>query len=111
MRSVAEIIRSPAFAAALASLSFLPLAGCETPPSGVPTEASIRGLKPSGHVTMTQFFVSGTGVGSGTLAFRGKSYPFTVIGSLNGLGAIATTEASGEVYKLSDVSQFPGAWI
>ena len=111
MRSVAGIIRSPAFAAVLASLSFLPLAGCEIPPSGVPTAADIRGLKPSGKVTMTQFFVSGTGVGSGTLTFKGKTYPFTLIGSLQGLGALATTQASGEVYKLNDVSQFPGAWI
>ena len=60
---------------------------------------------------MTQFFVSGTGLGSGTLTFRGRTYPFTLIGSLNGVGAIATTQASGEVYKLSDISQFPGAWI
>ena len=92
-------------------LGLLPLGGCEIPPSGVPTEASIRGLRPSGHVTMTQFFVSGTGVGSGTLAFKGRTYPFTLIGSLQGVGAIATTQASGEVYKLTDPSQFPGAWI
>ena len=111
MRSKAGLIRSPAIAAIVAVFSLLPLAGCETPPSGVPTAADIRGLKPSGKVTMTQFFVSGTGVGSGTLAFKGRSYPFTLIGSLNGVGALATTQASGEVYKLSDVSQFPGAWI
>jgi hypothetical protein len=100
--------------AALALIGFLgllTLAGCEIPPSGIPTEASIRGIKPSGSVTMTQFFISGTGVGSGTLTFRGRSYPFTLIGSLQGVGALATTQASGEVYKLSDVSQFSGAWI
>ncbi len=60
---------------------------------------------------MTQVFVSGTGVGSGTLVFKGRTYPFTLIGSLNGVGALATTQASGEVYKLSDPSQFSGAWI
>ena len=111
MRSDPSVIRSKAFAAAIALMSFLPLSSCEVPPSGVPTAADIRGVRPSGTVTMTQFFVSGTGLGSGILTFRGRSYPFTLIGSLNGLGAIATTEASGEVYKLSDVSQFPGAWI
>ena len=111
MRSGARLIGSPAIGAAIAFLGLLPLAGCETPPSGVPTLASIRGLKPSGKVTMTQVFVSGTGVGSGTLTFRGRAYPFTLIGSLNGVGALATTQASGEVYKLSDVSQFSGAWI
>jgi hypothetical protein len=111
MRSDPGVIRSKAFAAAIVLLSLLPLAGCETPPSGVPTAADIRGVRPSGRVKMTQFFVSGTGVGSGTLAFRSRTYPFTLIGSLNGVGALATTQASGEVYRLSDVSQFPGAWI
>ena len=89
----------------------LPLAGCEIPPSGIPTEASIRGLRPSGYVTMTQAFVSGVGAGNGVLTFRGRSYPFTLTGSLIGLGAISTLQASGEVYKLRDVSQFSGAWI
>jgi hypothetical protein len=111
MRSKARLIHSPAIAAVIALLTLLPLAGCEVPPSGVPTEASIRGLKPSGKVTMTQVFVSGTGVGSGTLTFRGRTYPFTLIGSLNGVGALSTTQASGEVYKLDDVSQFSGTWI
>jgi hypothetical protein len=53
MGSGARIIRSRAIAAIIAFLGFLHLAGCEIPPSGIPTEASIRGLKPSGHVTMT----------------------------------------------------------
>jgi hypothetical protein len=111
MRSDPSFFRSKAFLAAIALLNLLPLASCEIPPSGVPTAADIRGVRPSGTVTMTQFFVSGTGVGTGTLTFRGRTYPFTLIGSLNGLGALTTIQASGEVYKLSDVSQFSGAWI
>jgi hypothetical protein len=109
MRFGGMLMRARALAA-FAMIGLLPLGGCEIPPSGIPTEASVRGLKPSGHVTMTQFFVSGTGVGSGTLTFRGRNYPFTLIGSLTGLGAISTTQASGEVYRLRDPSQFPGAW-
>jgi hypothetical protein len=111
MRLGAKLIRSPAAAAILTVLTLLPLAGCQIPPSGIPTEASIRGLRPSGTVTMTQVFVSGLGAGSGTLTFRGRTYPFTLTGSLIGLGAISTLQASGEVYKLRDVSQVPGAWI
>jgi hypothetical protein len=111
MRSDSKLIRSPALAAIFAILSLLPLAGCQIPPSGIPTAASIRGPEPSGAVTMTQAFVSGLGAGSGTLTFRGRTYPFTLTGSLVGLGAISTLQASGEVYKLRDVSQFPGAWI
>ena len=111
MRSGTRLMRWQAFAAIVAFIGLAPLAGCETPPSGVPTAASIHGLKPSGAVTMNQLFISGSGVGSGTLTFKGRTYPFTLIGSLNGVGALATTQASGEVYKLSDPSQFSGAWI
>ena len=111
MRSGAKFIRSPAIAAIFAVLTLLPLTGCQIPPSGIPTAASIRGLTPSGQVTMTQAFVTGLGAGSGVLTFRGRSYPFTLTGSLIGLGAISTLQASGEVYRLRDVSQFPGAWI
>ena len=96
-------------AVALAVLSML--AGCATPPSGVPTAASIRGLEPSGHASVTEFFLSGTGVGGGTLTFRGKAYPFSLTGELIGLGAVTTLQASGEVYNLRDPSQFSGAWI
>ena len=109
MRLGVKLIRSPATAAILAVLALLPLAGCQIPPSGIPTAASIGGLRPSGTVTMTQAFLSG--VGSGSLNFRGRTYPFTLVGSLIGLGAISTLQASGEVYKLRDVSQFSGPWI
>jgi hypothetical protein len=111
MRSGVRLVRSRAIAAVLAVLSLLPLAGCEIPPSGVPTAASIRGLRPSGRATMTQAFVVGAGAGGGVLAFRGKTYPFTLIGSLIGPGAISTLQAFGEVYGLNDVSQFSGPWI
>ena len=60
---------------------------------------------------MTQVFVSASGVGSGSLRFRGRTYPFTLVGSLIGLGAISTMEATGEVYNLHDLSQFSGPWI
>jgi len=111
MRRSVKLIRSPAIAAILAVLALLPLAGCQIPPSGIPSEASIRGLRPSGTVTMTQVFLSGVGAGSGSLTFRGRTYPFTLTGSLIGLGAISTMQASGEVYNLRDVSQFSGSWI
>jgi hypothetical protein len=106
-----RLIRSRFIAATLAVSTLLLVAGCAIPPSGIPTAADIRGLRPSGSVTMTQVFLTSSGVGSGTLTFRGRSYPFTLIGSLIGYGAISTMQASGEVYKLTDVSQFSGPWI
>jgi hypothetical protein len=110
MWSGVKLIGSRAIAAILIS-SLLPLAGCAIPPSGIPTAADIRGIRPSGAVTMTQVFVSASGVGSGALTFRGRTYPFTLVGSLIGYGAISTMQASGEVYKLNDISQFSGPWI
>ena len=111
MRFDVRFTRSRFMAAVLAAFTLLPLAGCQIPPSGIPTAANVRGLRPSGAVTMTQVFLSASGVGSGTLTFRGRTYPFTLIGSLIGIGAISTLQASGEVYKLRDVSQFSGPWI
>ncbi|MBV8796959.1 MAG: hypothetical protein JO136_18650 [Hyphomicrobiales bacterium] len=111
MRFGVRLIRSRFVAAILAAFCLLLVAGCEIPPSGIPTEASIRGLRPSGTVTMNQAFLSGYGVGNGVLTFKGRSYPFTLTGSLVGLGAISTLQASGEVYRLRDASQFSGAWI
>jgi hypothetical protein len=111
MRPSGTLIRSRATAAVLAFFGLLSLTGCAIPPSGIPTETSIRALRPSGAVTMTQVFVSASGVGGGTLTFQGRSYPFTLVGSLIGYGAISSMQASGEVYKLTDVSQFSGPWI
>ena len=76
MRSKAPgLIRSPAITAMFALFGLLPLAGCETPPSGVPTAADIRGLRPSGTVTMTQFFVSGTGGRERNPRLQGQELP------------------------------------
>jgi hypothetical protein len=111
MRSGGKFLRSRSLAAILALACVSPLAGCAIPPSGIPAAASIRGLRPSGAVTMSQVFLSASGVGGGTLTFRGRSYPFTLAGSLIGPGAISTMQASGEVYNLHDVSQFSGPWI
>jgi hypothetical protein len=111
MRIDERPLRLRAVAAVFAVSSLLPLAGCAIPPSGIPTAADIRGLRPSGSVTMTQVFLSSLGAGSGSLTFRGRTYPFTLTGSLIGLGAISTMQAAGEVYKLRDVSQFSGPWI
>jgi len=97
--------------ATAAAFVLLGLAGCATPPAIVPTAADIHGLKPSGTVAMTQVFISGSGLGSGTLTFKGRSYPFTLTGELNGLGALSGIQGAGDVYNLKDASQFAGAYI
>ncbi len=76
-----------------------------------PTAQSIAGLAPSGKVTMTQIFAGGFGVGSGALAFNGKSYPFKLLGTVVGPGSISKVSVTGDVYKLDDLSQFSGVWV
>ena len=88
----------------------LATAGC----SGVmntPTAQSIAGLPPSGNVTITEDFVAGLGGGSGTLEYQGRRYRFKVIGTVAGPGGgVDKISASGPVYKLASVADFPGRY-
>jgi hypothetical protein len=88
----------------------LAMAGC----SGMmntPTTQNIAGLSPSGSVTITEDFVTGVGGGSGKLEYQGQSYPFKVLGSVAGPGGgLEKISASGPVYKLASVTDFPGRY-
>src|SRR5579875_1288068 len=76
----------------------------------VPTQQTIQGLTPSGTVTVTEDFLAGYGGGRGTLTFNGQTYPFLLIGSVIGPGGADRITASGEVYKLAKVGDFPGRY-
>jgi hypothetical protein len=55
-------------------------------------------------------YIGSAGGGSGTLFYRGRSYPFTIAGlGVGGVGA-STIAATGDVYNLRDVNLFPGAY-
>jgi hypothetical protein len=88
----------------------LATAGC----SGLmnaPTAQSIAGLPPSGNVTITEDYVAGLGGGSGTLEYQGRTYPFKVLGTVAGPGGgVEKITASGPVYKLASVADFPGRY-
>jgi hypothetical protein len=90
--------------------AMLAMAGC----SGMmntPTAQSVAGLSPAGNVTITEDFVIGVGGGTGTLEFQGRTYPFKVVGSVAGPGGgLEKISASGPVYKLASVSDFPGRY-
>jgi len=98
--------------AAAGLVALLALAGCASSPvpTALPTAQSIAGLSPSGTVTMTEAFVGGVGAGKGVLTFRGQTYPFKLIGTVIGPGAVSKLDVSGDVYKLEDISQFPGPY-
>lgn len=68
---------------------------------------------PSGTITIdsTQiaFLVSGN-FGGGKLHFQGRTYPFSVGGlGVGGIG-VSSIEASGEVYHLDSIDEFPGVY-
>lgn len=102
------MIRRKIAACAAAITALLGLGGCSA--LKVPTAQSIQGLTPSGTVTLTETFVAGYGGGSGTLTFNGQTYPFRLLGSVIGPGGADRITASGEVYKLSNVSDFAGRY-
>ena len=56
-------------------------------------------------------FIIGGSKGSGTLTFQGEEHPFKLKGlSLGANVGISKMSASGEVYDLTDVSEFPGTF-
>ena len=70
--------------------------------------------KPSGTVAIdeTQFaFILGGSVGGGKLMFEGQEYPFKIGGLTVGVNVgVSKMSAAGEVYDLTDISQFPGTY-
>jgi hypothetical protein len=88
----------------------LAMAGCSEM-MNTPTAQSVAGLPPSGSVTITEDFVAGLGGGRGTLQYQGRSYPFKVLGTVAGPGGgVEKISASGPVYKLASVADFPGRY-
>lgn len=69
---------------------------------------------PSGTVSIdeTQFaFIAGGSLGGGTLTYQGKEHPFKLSGLSVGANiGISRMSAKGEVYDLTNLSQFPGTY-
>ena len=106
------MVSSPGRLLAVLAVSAVALAGCAMNPipTEVPNAQTIAGLEPSGRVVLTEVFAGGAGVGTGALAFRGKTYPFKIVGTVVGPGAVEKLDVAGEVYKLDDVKAFSGVW-
>ncbi len=89
----------------------LSVGGCATSVKVGPD--AVAGLTPDGTVEMQQVqvaYIGAGGGGSGTLQYRGRAYPFEIAGlGIGGIGA-STMTATGEVYKLSNITQFPGSY-
>ncbi|MFO1128083.1 MAG: hypothetical protein U1E66_06600 [Rhodospirillales bacterium] len=97
-------------------VTLLLLSGCRvfTNDSGSLSSVSLTpDERPTATISMqaaTAAFI-GTGQGGeGTLYFNGKAYPFYVGGlGIGGIGA-STIEATGDVYRLNNIGDFPGAY-
>jgi len=95
----------------LVSTCVLALAGCTGNVALGPD--AVKGQAPDGFVEMHEvqaaYIGSGSG-GAGSLLFRGAQYEFKVGGvGIGGIG-LSTIEATGEVYNLNDLGQFPGTY-
>jgi len=78
---------------------------------GLPAMAQERVKSGTVDIEQTTIaFIGSGGIGGGTLHFRGKSYLFSIGGlGIGGFG-ISRMQASGDVYNLRELSQFPGAY-
>ena len=75
--------------------------------------ATLEGQPPSGFVDMEEVqvaYMGNAGGGEGTLTFRGQRYPFKIAGLGVGGFGVSLVDAEGEVYRLTDVQQFSGAY-
>jgi hypothetical protein len=98
-------------AASIGAAALLSLGAC-TGSTKVGPE-SVAGLTPDGTVDMKEVqvaYIGSGGGGTGTFYYRGRAHPFTVGGlGVGGIGA-STIDASGEVYKLRNIADFPGTY-
>jgi hypothetical protein len=94
---------------ALVAAASLSLGACSTQP-GAP---SLQGKPWSGRVEMRHVHAAYIGSGSageGTLTYMGRAYPFTVGGlGVGGIG-VSSVQATGDVYGLRRLSDFPGTY-
>jgi hypothetical protein len=81
---------------------------------GLAGAAAAEDLKKSGTVRIEQVqiaFIGSGNLGGGTLNFGGKTYSFTIGGlGIGGIG-ISKITATGNVYNLSKLAYFPGAYV
>jgi hypothetical protein len=96
---------------ALAAAACQSLTADSPVPVKPPTQSDITGLKPVGKVALTETFVAGAGLGKGVLTFKGKKYPFKLVGTVVGPGSVSKVQVAGDVYKLENVADFSGPWV
>ncbi len=78
----------------------------------LPVAAADKAPVGSVAIDQTQFaLILGGSTGGGVLTFAGRQYPFTTGGlSLGASLGISRVSVTGEVYDMTELSQFPGTY-
>ncbi len=112
--SYSRIIPIKLFCKIIASAAVLSLLACAYVLAPSPARAVEPGEKPVGRVSMEigqgGFILSATG-GKGKLTFKGRTYAFRVGGMGVGGFGVSKITASGEVYGLKRIEDFPGGYL
>ncbi len=83
------------------------------PPAPAPAALPAANSRPDARVEITHWQLGMMGQvswGDGVLIYRGRRLPFRVRGAGVGGVGMARVRASGDVFNLRDVSQFPGVY-
>ena len=106
-----QTVKSIVARVALVSACVLYLIGCA---GGVELGPdAVKGQTPDGTVDMQEVqaaYIGSGSAGTGVLSFRGMQYPFEVGGVGVGGFGLSTIDATGEVYNLGELGQFPGTY-
>ena len=91
--------------ASSAGLIFLLLSGC----AGIekPTGTATATLTIEGSLAS---YYAGASSGDGVLSYQGQEYPFTLTAVGGGGSAAESISATGQVYNLSSLEDFPGKY-
>lgn len=90
-----------------------PATSAATPPVAPATAEPAPGTRPDARIEINNWqlgFVGQVAWGNGVLIYRGRRLPFRVRAAGVGGVGVARVRATGDVFDMRDVSQFPGVY-
>jgi hypothetical protein len=100
-----------ALAACAAEPAPAPVVAAPSPPPPPPADQALGPVVARVEITKWQAgFIAQASWGEGTLTYRGRRYRFRVRGLGAGGAGMARVRASGNIYNMTDIAQFPGVY-